>query len=95
MNFPGNPQKNFADKSISGMSNVLAFTTAVVGAPPLYGLTSPHVVPMLAKYYGWEFVDLFDFLWMILTFLLVFYPARAFFYFALTALASGVLYRLV
>ncbi len=86
---------NFATSSIMNISNVLAFTASVMGAPHLYGMTAPYVVRMLGDNYGTEYIGLFDLMWMILTFLLVFFPARAFFYVALMTLASGILVRLV
>ncbi|WP_158599035.1 hypothetical protein [Rhodophyticola porphyridii] len=76
-------------------ATLLAFIAAMFGAPPLYGLTVPYVVQMLSRHYGSQFADLYDLLWMVLTFLLVFIPARAIFYFALTALISGALYRFI
>lgn len=89
------PNGSPANSSIMNIATLLAFVAAVFGAPPLYGLTAPYVVQMLSRHYGPQFADLYDLLWMVLTFLLVFIPARAVFYFALTALASGVLYRIV
>lgn len=84
-----------ANSSIMNIATLLAFVAAVFGAPPLYGLTVPYVVQMLSRHYGAQFADLYDLLWMVLTFLLVFIPARAVFYFALTAMVSGVLYRII
>lgn len=83
------------NSSMMNIATLLAFVAALFGAPPLYGLTVPYVVQMLSRHYGSQFADLYDLLWMVLTFLLVFIPARAIFYFALTAMISGVLYRII
>lgn len=93
-----NPIQNngsVANASLMNFATLLAFIAAMFGAPPLYGLTVPYVVQMLSRHYGSQFADLYDLLWMVLTFLLVFIPARAIFYFALTALISGALYRFI
>ncbi len=95
MAYQPNQNKNFANSSIMGFANLLAFLAALFGAPPLYGVTAPYVVQMLSRHYGAQFADFYDLLWMVLTFLLIFIPARAIFYFALTALVSGVLYRII
>ena len=92
---PLNSNKSVANSSIMSFATLLAFVAALFGAPPLYGMTAPYVVQMLSRHYGSQFVDLYDLLWMVLTFLLVFIPARAIFYFALTALVSGALYRFI
>ena len=92
---PLNPNKSVANSSIMSFATLLAFVAALFGAPPLYGVTAPYVVQMLSRHYGSQFADLYDLLWMVLTFLLVFIPARAIFYFALTALVSGALYRFI
>lgn len=79
----------------SPVAATLAATTTILGAPAVFGMTEPYVIPILEQNYGYGFTDLYRIAWGATTAALVFFPSRAVFQFALSMLAAGVAYHLV
>jgi hypothetical protein len=59
------------------MANILAVIAAFFGTPPLYGKTVGVVQRYTGHYYGYEFIDLISFFYLVICAALIFFIARA------------------
>lgn len=69
--------QNLFMSSVTGLANVLAVMASFFGAPTLYGYSAPFVQQMTYQSYGPDIATLAMLVWWIISYLLVFYIARA------------------
>lgn len=69
--------QNLFMSSVTGLANVLAFIAAFLGGPTLYYVTAPYVLELTYQTYGGEIIGLAKMVWYGLSYLLIFFVARA------------------
>lgn len=69
--------QNLFMSSVTGLANVLAFIAAFLGGPTVYNYTGPYVLDLTYQTYGPDIVGLAGLVWYGLSYLLIFYVARA------------------
>lgn len=69
--------QNLFMSSVTGLANVLAFIAAFLGGPTFYYHTAPYVLELTYQTYGGEFIGLAKLVWYGLSYLLIFFVARA------------------
>ena len=69
--------QNLFMASVTGLANVLALVAAFLGGPTLYQYTGPYILELTYQAYGNELVDLAKLVWYGLSYMLVYFVARA------------------
>ena len=95
-NFPHHPgNRGPGDDLTGGFASVAAAMVAILLGAPLNDWTAPYVIALAQETYSPEVVDLIGVAWMILTYPLVFFAARASIVAALTTAGMYLAYRLI
>lgn len=63
--------------SVVGLANVLALVAAFLGGPTVYQHTGPFVMKLTYQTYGGEIIGLAKLAWYCISYLLVYFVARA------------------
>lgn len=92
---PGQGGRGPGEDLKGGFATCAAAMVSIVISPPFHEFTAPYVWHLSSKSYGPEMVNFIMAMWMILTWPLTFFAARAAISAALTVAGVYIAYRLI